>query len=111
MDPTISVLAALLAGGAGGFVMSLLGWLESGEPFNARKSVAGILASSITGILTTTAMAQTSIFTDPATPAWQIAIAIVTIFGASAGFGSMGRKAVGAANILPSATKSEETPK
>lgn len=99
MEQTIAVLIGLFMGGFGGFVLSLLGWLESGEPFNPRKNVAGIMASTITGFLSTVAFVQTSIFTDPNTPAFELAIAFVVIFGAAAGFGSMGRKAVGAANV------------
>jgi hypothetical protein len=98
MDTTLAVAGGLLAGGLGGFVLSLLGWLESGEAFNPRKNIAGILAATITGLVTTVALVQTAIFTDPATPQWQLIVAYVTIFGASAGFGSMGRKAAGAAN-------------
>jgi hypothetical protein len=98
METTIAILGGLIAGALGGFVLSMLGWLESGTKFNARKNVAGVLTATVTGLLTTAALVQTSLFTDPATPDWQLIIAYVTIFGAAAGFGSMGRKAAGAAN-------------
>jgi hypothetical protein len=99
MEATLAVLGGLIAGGLGGFVLSMLGWLESGEPFNARKNVAGVLTATLAGLLTTVALVQTDLFTDATTPDWQIIIAYVTIFGAAAGFGSMARKSVGAANV------------
>jgi hypothetical protein len=98
MEATAAVMWGLFAGGLGGFVLSMLGWLETGTKFNARKNVAGVLTATVTGLLTTVALVQTSIFTDPTTPDWQLIVAYITIFGAAAGFGSMGRKAAGAAN-------------
>lgn len=108
MEPMLSVLFGLIAGGLGGFTLSALGWLESGEPFNPRKNVAAIMVSTMTGLIATVALVQTELFTNPDTPEWQLVIAFATIFGASAGFGSMGRKAVGAANAPEK--KPAETP-
>ena len=98
MEPTISILIGLVMGGLGGFVLSILAWLEGSAPFSTRKNVASIVVSVITGLVATVALVQTSIFTDPKTPDWELLIAFVVIFGSAAGFGSMARKGVGAAN-------------
>lgn len=104
MDSTASVLLGLVVGGLGGFVLSLLSWLEGTEPFSTRRNVASTMVSVITGLMATVALVQTSIFTDSNTPTWQLIIAYVMIFGAAAGFGSMARKGVGAANTAAGAT-------
>jgi hypothetical protein len=98
MESTIAVLLGLFMGGLGGFLLSILTWLEGTEPFNTRKNVASVIVSVLTGVGTTIALVQTSIFTDPTTPNWELLIAFVTILGSAAGFGSMARKGIGAAN-------------
>lgn len=40
-----------LAGLSGGLVAALLGWLESGEPFNSRKFGGSIIRALIAGII------------------------------------------------------------
>ena len=112
METTIAVLGGLVAGGMGGFVLSLLGWLDSGQTFDVRKNIAAIITSTFTGLIATVALVQTDIFTNPKTPDWQLIVAFITIFGASAGFGSMGRKAAGAAqdNTAQPAAAAETKP-
>jgi hypothetical protein len=47
MDRFYIALASL----SGGLVAALLGWLESGEPFNSRKFGGSVIRASIAGII------------------------------------------------------------
>jgi len=46
MNPIWIALAAFL----GGVIATLLGWLQSGEPFNPRKFISGVVKSLIAGV-------------------------------------------------------------
>lgn len=105
IDPALALGLGFVSGAAGGLVLSLLTWLASSDPFKSRKNIAGIITAVITGILATSGLGQTGLLTSPDTQVWELLGAYVTIFAASAGFGSMVRIATssnGHKPVLPS---------
>ena len=51
MDFNLAVLFIALLACAGGIVSSLLGWLDSAEPFVPRKFMASVVRALVAGIL------------------------------------------------------------
>lgn len=98
LEPAIAMLIGLTVGGIGGFVRSIIGWLEGTEEFNSRKNVSTTLTAVLVGIVTTGALLATDVIGSDTTDV-QLVLLYVTILGASTGFGSIARSAVGSANV------------
>lgn len=51
IDLTHAVLGFILAGALGGFVLSIIGWLNSEKKFNNRKNIAALLTGTLSGMV------------------------------------------------------------
>jgi hypothetical protein len=105
VEPAIAMLIGITVGGLGGFIRSVIGWLEGSEGFNSRKNVSTTLTAVLVGIVTTGGFLATEVI-GPETTDTQLVVLYITILGAATGFGSIGRSAVGAANTSPAQAKS-----
>lgn len=51
MDVFINLAIAIALGGSAGALSAFLGWNKSGEPFDARKFISGLVTGIIAGIV------------------------------------------------------------
>jgi hypothetical protein len=84
-DVEILILALLSVFGA--LFSAVLGWLDSGEPFDARKMASSLLRAVIAGFL-----AALGFSTLPAVGIWDYIVAFLT----GAGIDTVGNRAAGA---------------
>ena len=86
VDATTAIVAAVLAGVAGGFLSSWMKFNASGEPFNGRKHGNALITGALTGMALGLAQVAAYDVSDVKTiPQATFAIGVFTIFLAAAG--------------------------
>ena len=86
VEATYAIIVGLAVGIAAGAVSAFLGWNKSGEPFESRKFISGVVTGIIAGIVAV--LAQTNVLQNAADDATFI-ISLVTIFIAVIGVDSI----------------------
>ena len=76
-DPFTALVIGFGIGALGGALSAFLGWNKSGEPFDARKFISGLVTGIIAGIALVMASAQ--LIQDAAADQAQLLIAYVAI--------------------------------
>ena len=82
IDPFLALVGGLIIGAAAGAASAFFGWNKSGEPFDTRKFVSGLVTGVISGIIAV--MANTAALTQAADQT-ALLISYVTIFVAIIG--------------------------
>jgi len=82
VDPTVAVVASVLAGIAGGFLSSWMAFNASGEPFNPRKHGNALITGALAGMFLGAAQASTA---PDEIPNNQFILSLIGTFFASAG--------------------------
>lgn len=94
IDSTLALIIGIVVGLAGGFLNSILKWLEGTEDFNTRKNISALIIGGLTGL--GLAIAMSTAFTDGVTDI-QFVVLIVGIFLSAAGVSTIAPKAARAA--------------
>jgi len=82
VDPTVAVVASVIAGIAGGFLSSWMSFNASGEPFNGRKHGNALITGALSGMFLGAAQAAAS---PEAIPNNQFILSLIGTFFAAAG--------------------------
>jgi len=82
VDPTVAVVASVIAGIAGGFLSSWMAFNASGEPFNGRKHGNALITGALSGMFLGAAQAAAS---PQEVPNNQFILSLIGTFFAAAG--------------------------